>query len=198
MTRQSTLYDFSFVKKNIWRFCLTLQQRNTYVIVKRMYSTMQFILFRFVYWFIFWPDGLNPGVSLCSARGTNGIRLVFPLHHPAVCLCFTCLYLLPSTIGVVQLQTILEDNRQLTSESKHLLTSPLWVQLNWISILSWTAMINLLVFEHTALLSHKGSLEGWYLWVLCPGNGLKTMSFNRNWETLLQRQAKHLLPSINH
>lgn len=61
--------------------------------------------------FVVWPDGLDPGVSLFSAGCTDGVRLVFSLHHSTVRLCFTCFDLLASTVGVVQLQTVLHDTR---------------------------------------------------------------------------------------
>lgn len=56
------------------------------------------------------PDGLDPGVSFLSTGGTNGVGLMFPLHHPSVCLGFTGFDFLPMTVGVVQLQTVLHDN----------------------------------------------------------------------------------------
>jgi len=63
------------------------------------------------------PDGLDPGVSLLGAAGTDGVGLVLPLHHPAVRLRLTRLDLLPSTVGVVQLQAVLDD----TGETQRLI-----------------------------------------------------------------------------
>lgn len=68
--------------------------------------------------FAVWPDGLNPGVSLFSAGGTNGVGLMFSLHHPAVRLRLTSFDLLPVAVGVVQLQTELRDIMFVKTNSK--------------------------------------------------------------------------------
>lgn len=56
------------------------------------------------------PDGLDPGVSLLSAGGTDGVGLMLPLHHPSICLGFTRLDLLPWTVEVAQFQTVLQES----------------------------------------------------------------------------------------
>lgn len=127
---------------------------------------------------VVWPDGLDPGVSLLCAGGTDGVGLVLPLHHSAVRLRFTRFDLLPSTVGVVQLQTVLGDIRTTfidpSIDLTWVLRPPVRPLFNTIQHVSVERKHRILpVCEDMALLSQKGSQEGWCPWALYPADRWK-------------------------
>lgn len=97
---------------------------------------------------VLWPDGIDPGVSLFCAGGTDGVWLVFPFHHSTVSLCLAGFDFLSGTVGVVQLQAELRDPQLNTTLHTH--------QINWTWAHDWKSHR----FTWVRNLSHTKVLQG--------------------------------------